>query len=262
MLPQPPAHPRLQLHQQILATRVANASVATAGTGEATAIARPSMPMAVPNHHIVIPRLVHTLVDIVGMGAGNRVRNCIHYKTRGMQVEIGTKVMDLHQREGSERGPCIMCMTERPICYAIMAGALAAATTRMTTGKCREQVRVTASTTSAPAAATASAATAKSCKCICSNNRHGGGCCYCAAIDINGVPNPDPAIARLIHTLVDIVEMGMGNRSRTCIHHKTCGMQGDWQEGDFPLGEIGLLQPGAREGHNRGITFCNWHNDM
>ena len=34
--------------------------------------------------------------------------------------------------KGSEPGPCIMCRTERPICYAIVAGTLAAATARTT----------------------------------------------------------------------------------------------------------------------------------
>ena len=40
-----------------------------------------------------------------------------------------------YTNKGSEPGPCIMCRTERPICYAIVAGAPAAATARTMTVK-------------------------------------------------------------------------------------------------------------------------------
>jgi hypothetical protein len=49
--------------------------------------------MAVPNHDTVIAQLIHTLVDIVGMGANNRGCCCIRHKTCQMQVKVGTKVM-------------------------------------------------------------------------------------------------------------------------------------------------------------------------
>ncbi len=72
---------------------VATAPVATAGMGEAAAIARLLMPMAVLNRDTVVARLVHTLVDFVGTGANNRGCSCICHKTCGMQVEVGMKVM-------------------------------------------------------------------------------------------------------------------------------------------------------------------------
>ena len=51
------------------------------------------MPMAVPNCDTVVVRMVHTIVDIVGTDTSNRGRSCIHHKTCGTQVKIGTKVM-------------------------------------------------------------------------------------------------------------------------------------------------------------------------
>ena len=43
-----------------------------------------------------------------------------------------------YTNEGNEPGPCIMCRTERPIRYAIVAGAPTAATARTTTVNRRE----------------------------------------------------------------------------------------------------------------------------
>jgi hypothetical protein len=61
--------------------------------GEAAAIVPPLIPMAVPNCDTVVVLLVHMIVDIVGTGTSNRGRSCIHHKTCGTQVDIGTKVM-------------------------------------------------------------------------------------------------------------------------------------------------------------------------
>jgi hypothetical protein len=72
---------------------VATASAATSGTRVAAAIARPLMPMVVPNRDIVVAGVVHTMIDIVGMVASNRGCSCIHHETCGMQVKIGTKGM-------------------------------------------------------------------------------------------------------------------------------------------------------------------------
>ena len=68
-----------------------------------------------------------------------------------------------YTNEGSEPDPCIMCRTERPIRYVIVAGAPAAATARTTTINRREQARVAtsgASSAAAVAAVTAVDATA------------------------------------------------------------------------------------------------------
>ncbi len=60
-----------------------------------------------------------------------------------------------YTNKGSELGPCIVCRTERPIRYAIVAGAPVAATARTTTVNRREQARVAASGASSVAAAAA-----------------------------------------------------------------------------------------------------------
>ena len=66
-----------------------------------------------------------------------------------------------YTNESGEPGPCIMCRTERPIRYAIVAGAPAAATARTTTVNRCKQARVAASAAStAEAAVTAVDATA------------------------------------------------------------------------------------------------------
>ena len=74
-----------------------------ADAGEAAAIVRPLMPVAVLNpgmqsRDTVVGRLVSTLVDIVGTGASNKGRSCVRHETCGMQVEVGTKVMFLGKK--------------------------------------------------------------------------------------------------------------------------------------------------------------------
>ena len=66
-----------------------------------------------------------------------------------------------YTNEGGEPGPCIMCRTERPICYAMVAGTLAAPAARTRMVNHREQARVAASAAIALTAATASAVTAR-----------------------------------------------------------------------------------------------------
>ena len=121
-----------------------------------------------------------------------------------------------YTNEGNELGPCIMCRTESPIRYAIVAGAPTAATASTTTVNRREQARVAASAASAAEAtvtavdATAPAADAGEAAAIAR-----------PLMPVAGTQNRDTVVARLVSTLVDIV----GNRGRSCVHHKTCGMQ-------------------------------------
>ena len=49
-----------------------------------------------------------------------------------------------YTNEGSEPGSCIMCNTERPICYAIVADTPAAGTARTMTVNCCKQAHVAA----------------------------------------------------------------------------------------------------------------------
>ena len=119
-----------------------------------------------------------------------------------------------YTNEGGEPGPCIMCRTERPIRYAIVAGAPAAATARTTTVNHREQARVAASAASAAeAAVTAVDATAPA--------ADAGGAAAITrplmpvAVLNRGTQNRDTVIARLVSTLVDIVGMGASNRGRS-----------------------------------------------
>jgi hypothetical protein len=98
-------NPCKQAHVAASATSAAAAAAVTAvdatapaaDAGEATAIARPLMPVAVLNcgtqkRDTVIARLVSTLIDIAGTGT-SRGRSCNRHETCGMQVEVGTKVM-------------------------------------------------------------------------------------------------------------------------------------------------------------------------
>ena len=126
-----------------------------------------------------------------------------------------------YTNEGNELGPCIMCRTERPIRYAIVAGAPTAATASTTTVNRREQARVAASAASAAEAtvtavdATAPAADAGEAAAIAR-----------PLMPVACTQNRDTVVARLwFSTLVDIVGTGTSNRGRSCVRHETCGMQ-------------------------------------
>ena len=68
--------------------------VVMASMGQTAAVARPLMRMpGAPNCETVVARLVHMLVDIVGMGASSQNRSCIRHDACGIQVGVGTKVM-------------------------------------------------------------------------------------------------------------------------------------------------------------------------
>ncbi len=45
------------------------------------------------------------------------------------------------------------------------------------------------------------------------------------AVRNRGTQNHDTVIAWLVSTLIDIVGTGASNRGRSCVRHKTCGMQ-------------------------------------
>ncbi len=75
------------------------------------------------------------------------------------------------------------------------------------------------------AAATASAATAMDATAPAATAGTGEVTAIAQPLMPLAVPNRDTAVAWLVLTLVDIVGMGTSNRGRSCIHHKTCGMQ-------------------------------------
>ncbi len=130
-----------------------------------------------------------------------------------------------YTNKGSELGPCIMCRTERPICYAVVAGAPAVATARTTTVNCCEQACVSALSTSALTAAAASAVTAMVATAPAATAGTGEATAIARPLMPMAVPNHDTLIAWLVHKLADIVGMGANNRGPSCFHHKTCGMQ-------------------------------------
>ena len=136
-----------------------------------------------------------------------------------------------YTNEGSEPGPCIMCRTERPIRYAIVAGAPAAATARTTTVNRREQARVAASGAASTAAAAAAAAAAVTAVDATAPAADSGEAAAIArplmpvAVLNRGTQSRDTVVARLVSTLVDIVGTGASNRGRSCVRHETCGMQ-------------------------------------
>ncbi len=128
--------------------------------------------------------------------------------------------------EGSEPGPCIMCRTERPFRYAIVAGAPAAATARTTTVNCREQACVAAS--GAASAAAAAAVTAVDATAPASDAGEAADIAQLlmsVAVLNRGMQSRDTVVAWLVSTLVDIVGTGTSNRGRICVRYKTCGMQ-------------------------------------
>jgi hypothetical protein len=126
-----------------------------------------------------------------------------------------------YTNEGNEPGPCIMCRTERPIRYAIVAGAPTAATARTTTVNRREQARVAASAARAADARTVTAVDATA------PAADAGEAAAIARplMPVAGTQNRDTVVARLVSTLVDIVGTGASNRGRSCVCHETCGMQ-------------------------------------
>jgi hypothetical protein len=119
-----------------------------------------------------------------------------------------------------------MCRTERPICYAIMAGAPAAATARTTTVNRHEQACVAA--LGAASAAAAAAVTAVDGTAPASDAGEAAAIArplMPVAVLNHGTQSRDTVVARLVSTLVDIVGTGASNRGRSCIRHETCGMQ-------------------------------------
>ena len=114
------------------------------------------------------------------------------------------------------RRDCQMCMTERPLCYAVVPGAGASATARMTTGDRRKQACLAAARDAEedtpPAAADEEP----------------------IAEGVPVVPAQRPVavelprrvvLERLVGSLVDIVGTTANNRGRSCPRHSCCGSQ-------------------------------------
>jgi len=120
-----------------------------------------------------------------------------------------------YTNEDCTRRSCEMCMTERPLRYAIVAGSAGAASARTTTVNRREQSRFAASAAVAPATDVAVAPA--------------------AAEEAPTVANEAPAIAeeatraaaiaRVVGTLVDVVGTSAEDRGRSCSRHTCCGHQ-------------------------------------
>jgi len=118
--------------------------------------------------------------------------------------------------EDVQRRDCQLCMTERPVRYAIMAGAAGAATARMMTVNCREQARLAALAAPDVPAAVAEQAPA-------------------VVEEAPAVAEEQPAapdgraravvLTRILNTMVDILGTSAEDRGRSCSRHTCCGHQ-------------------------------------
>ena len=115
-----------------------------------------------------------------------------------------------------QRRDCQLCMTERPVRYAIVAGAAGAATARTMTVNRREQARLAAlATPDVPAAVTEQAPA--------------------IAEEAPAVAEEQPAapygraraaaLTRILNTMVDIVGTSAEDHGRSCSGHTCCGHQ-------------------------------------
>ena len=104
------------------------------------------------------------------------------------------------------RHDCKMCMTERPLRYAIVADA---ATARTTTVNHREQAHLVDLAAPDVPAAVAEQTPAVAEEAPAAPDNHA-----CAA-----------TVARVVGTMVDIVWTSAEDRGRSCTHHTCCGHQ-------------------------------------
>ena len=119
-----------------------------------------------------------------------------------------------YTNQGSEPDPCIMCRTGRPICYATVAGALAAVTARTTAVNCHEQACVAALAANALVAAAAAAVMAVD---VTAHAADAGEAAAVArplmpvAVPNRCKPNRDTVVGGFVSMLVDIVGTGASN---------------------------------------------------
>ena len=114
------------------------------------------------------------------------------------------------------RRDCQMCMTERPLRYAVLPGAGASATARTTTVDRREQARLAAASDAeedTPPAAADEEPIAEGVPVVPAQRP------VAVELDRRAV------LERLVGSLVDIVGTTANNRGRSCPRHSCCGMQ-------------------------------------
>ena len=118
--------------------------------------------------------------------------------------------------EDVQRRGCQLCMTERPVRYAIVAGAAGTATARTTTVNRCEQAPLAALTTPDVPAAVAEQepAVAEEAPAVAEEQP--------AAPDVRARTT---ALTRILNTMVDIVGTFAKDRSRSCSRHTCCGHQ-------------------------------------
>ena len=115
-----------------------------------------------------------------------------------------------------QRNDCQLCMTERPVRYAIVAGVAGAATARTTTVNRREQAHL-----AALAAPDVPAAVAEQAPAVAEE---------APAVTEEQPAAPDgraraAALTRIVNTMVDIVGTSAKDRGRSCSRHTCCGHQ-------------------------------------
>jgi hypothetical protein len=126
---------------------------------------------------------------------------------------------------------CLACQARRPVSYAIVAGAMAAAMARMTKVDCHDQACVAALPTAGPVVAREGATSGNG-----AVDREGHNATYGppavagnAAIHQGRAPqlggNHVSIVSCLVNTMVNIVGTNINNRGCNCPFHNCCGMQ-------------------------------------
>jgi hypothetical protein len=136
-----------------------------------------------------------------------------------------------YTNKDATRYGCLACQARCPVCYAIVAGAIAAATARTTRVNCRKQAHVAALPTAGPvvagevATSTNWAVTGEA-----PNATYGPpAVAGSAAMHHGRAPqlggNCASVVACLVNTMVDIIGTSAKDRGHNCPFHACCGMQ-------------------------------------
>jgi hypothetical protein len=136
-----------------------------------------------------------------------------------------------YTNEGTTRRICFACQARRPVCYAIMAGAAAAATARTTrVDRCKQACVAFLATAAPPVAGEAATSAYAAVSGMAPTATYGP-----PAVAESETMHPGRApqlghnctsvVARLVNTMVNIIGISAKDRGRHCPHHTCCGMQ-------------------------------------
>jgi hypothetical protein len=126
---------------------------------------------------------------------------------------------------------CLACQARCPVCYAIVAGAMAAAMARTARVDHCDQARVAALPTAGPVVAGEGATSGNGAFHGEGHNATYGPPAVAGNVDISHGRAPQlggdhaSVVARLVDMMVDIVGTNANNRGHNCPFHDCCGMQ-------------------------------------